>query len=176
MKIKSGLPAIIIFLLCLSFMLWGFTSKSEEQKQEAKPLAAHTEIDQGTASQNTTNPTTDITNEDKSTNDGANLPLTAEAFGLKVDDLAVNTDSITLELAIKEDSLERTKAILKNGANPNLKNPITKRTPLEVAAMHTSSDEITRLLFAHGAKIDKEDNSDYSLLSRAITTAAPASL
>ena len=183
MKIKSGLPAIIIFLMCLSFMSWGFTSKSEEQKQEAKPLAAHTEIDQGTAYQNTTNPTTDITNEDKSTNDGANLPLTAdsftlaaEAFGLKVDDLAVTTDSITLELAIKEDSLERTKAILKNGANPNLKNPITKRTPLEVAAMHTSSDEITRLLFAHGAKIDMEDSSDYSLLTRAITTAAPASL
>ena len=176
MKIKSGLPAIIIFLMCLSFMSWGFTSKSEEQKQEAKPLASHTEVTQGTASQNGTNPTTDITNDDKSTNAEAKPPLTEDSLTLALEALTFQTDAIALELAIKEDSLERTKAILENGVDPNLENSITERTPLEVAAMHTSSDEITRLLFAHGARIDMEDNNDNSLLSRAITTAAPGSL
>jgi hypothetical protein len=68
--------------------------------------------------------------------------------GISPDD---STDTETpLSYSIKAGSIEMVKALLENGANVNLQQPISLFTPLMVAAKH-EKPEAAQLLVSHGA-------------------------
>lgn len=68
-----------------------------------------------------------------------------------------------LQIAANKGQLTATKFFVEKGANVNYKHPITKMTPLHLAAYHNSKP-VVEYLIAHGADVNAKLRGDVSII------------
>jgi ankyrin repeat protein len=64
--------------------------------------------------------------------------------------------------AVKDDNIGKTRTLLEQGADPNVRDPVNNKTPLMYAASRGLM--LTELLINHKAEIDAQDNNGMTAL------------